>query len=329
MWNVWFKKYTYNDVQNAFDKNGRGRLIQEYCIKQGHGIDVSDKWRQYIIGAMIENQSQFNTSMIGEPDNEAFSKLSIGSTARIWATSIIPDIVSVQPMLGPQLAVWYRIGKKIESQEIFSKSRMLRHRRYLETHNNIRTNDLAKDLMEYDISTATTEIKNEQQREVFTDIRNNSDTIGSGFCFEEALEKTYNALCKKLKNYYREDIKPNWMVKSPDEGYSGTTDVFKATATVNGVEQYKKINGMTVYIDPRFPADTAIMGYKGSEIDSSYIFAPFVPLIPTFVSLDPDMLCPRKGLMTRYAKKLIRSGSQCFARMHWGPRYVKNNTKNK
>jgi hypothetical protein len=50
-----------------------------------------------------------------------------------------------------------------------------------------------------------------------------------------------------------------------------------------------------------------LMGYKGAQfLECGAVFAPYVPLIMTPLLYDPNTFTPRKGLMTRYAKKMIR-----------------------
>ena len=67
-------------------------------------------------------------------------------------------------------------------------------------------------------------------------------------------------------------------------------------------------NRFTVYNDPYFPRNRVLVGYKGgSYLESGYVFAPYVPLIVTPTIYEPNDLAPRKGVMTRYARKMIRS----------------------
>lgn len=64
----------------------------------------------------------------------------------------------------------------------------------------------------------------------------------------------------------------------------------------------------TVYKDPYFPVNKILIGYKGSTfLESGYIYAPYVPLILTPVIFAPEDFSPRKGIMTRYGKKMVRS----------------------
>ena len=53
---------------------------------------------------------------------------------------------------------------------------------------------------------------------------------------------------------------------------------------------------------------TVLLGYRGNQfLETGAVFAPYVPLIMTPLVYDPDIFTPRKGLLTRYAKKMIRS----------------------
>jgi len=63
-----------------------------------------------------------------------------------------------------------------------------------------------------------------------------------------------------------------------------------------------------VYVDPFFPKNELIMGLKGATfMDAGYVYAPYIPLQLTPTFLDPADFSMRKGLRTRYAKKLVRS----------------------
>jgi hypothetical protein len=76
-----------------------------------------------------------------------------------------------------------------------------------------------------------------------------------------------------------------------------------------GKEASGTINGRySVFVDPYFPANKILVGLKGSTfLESGYIYAPYVPLILSPVVYAPEDLTPRKGIMTRYGKKMVRS----------------------
>jgi hypothetical protein len=64
----------------------------------------------------------------------------------------------------------------------------------------------------------------------------------------------------------------------------------------------------TVYRDPYAPANSIIVGHKGkSLLDTGYIYAPYVPLQLTPTLQNPFNFAPTKGIMTRYAKKMVNN----------------------
>jgi hypothetical protein len=62
-----------------------------------------------------------------------------------------------------------------------------------------------------------------------------------------------------------------------------------------------------VYVNPYFSNNVILMGYKGAQfLESGAVYAPYVPLLMTPLVYDPETFVPRKGIMTRYAKKMVR-----------------------
>jgi len=62
-----------------------------------------------------------------------------------------------------------------------------------------------------------------------------------------------------------------------------------------------------VIVDPYFPRNVLLVGRKGNSfLESGYVYAPYVPLQTTPTIFDPESFVPRKGVMTRYAKKMVR-----------------------
>lgn len=74
-----------------------------------------------------------------------------------------------------------------------------------------------------------------------------------------------------------------------------------------GIEKIGSLNGRyEVYRDPYSPANTMLIGHKGTSIlESGYIYAPYVPMQLTPVMYNPFDFKPIRGIMTRYAKKMI------------------------
>jgi hypothetical protein len=62
-----------------------------------------------------------------------------------------------------------------------------------------------------------------------------------------------------------------------------------------------------VLVDPYFPRTIVLVGRRGSSfLESGYVYAPYVPLQTTPTIFGPEDFVPRKGVMTRYAKKMVR-----------------------
>ena len=62
-----------------------------------------------------------------------------------------------------------------------------------------------------------------------------------------------------------------------------------------------------VIVDPYFPRQVILVGRKGNSfLESGYVYAPYVPLQTTPTIFGPEDFVPRKGVMTRYAKKMVR-----------------------
>lgn len=67
-------------------------------------------------------------------------------------------------------------------------------------------------------------------------------------------------------------------------------------------------NRYTVFKDPYFPTNKILVGLKGNTfLESGYIYAPYVPLIVTPVIYAQEDFTPRKGVMTRYGKRMVRN----------------------
>jgi hypothetical protein len=76
-----------------------------------------------------------------------------------------------------------------------------------------------------------------------------------------------------------------------------------------GIERVGTLSGRyQVYRDPYFPANQVLVGHKGTSLlDTGYIYAPYVPLQLTPTMYNPFNFTPIKGIMTRYAKKMVNN----------------------
>ena len=108
----------------------------------------------------------------------------------------------------------------------------------------------------------------------------------------------------------------NFLVCSPEvatviesiPGYSTDTDGDKQQFNMGTVKAGSLSSRWKVYKVPYLTDNTILLGYKGNQfLECGAVFATYVPLIMTPLLYDPDTFTPRKGLMSRYAKKMIRS----------------------
>ncbi len=75
-----------------------------------------------------------------------------------------------------------------------------------------------------------------------------------------------------------------------------------------GVQKLGMLNSrFQVYKNPYMLENQVLVGYRGSQfLETGAVYAPYVPLIMTPLIYDPTNFTPRKGVMTRYAKKIVR-----------------------
>ena len=109
----------------------------------------------------------------------------------------------------------------------------------------------------------------------------------------------------------------NFVVVSPEtatilesvSGYVANTGDASAKTYAMGVEAVGSINNRyTVYKNPYMLSNDILVGFRGSNfLETGAVYAPYVPMIMTPLVYDPQNFTPRKGVMTRYAKKMVRS----------------------
>jgi hypothetical protein len=118
----------------------------------------------------------------------------------------------------------------------------------------------------------------------------------------------------------------NFVVASPDvctilESIPGFTvsadkDALQFAAGVTSVGAIA--NRYTVYKNPYMTSNEILLGYRGGNfLETGAVYAPYVPLIMTPLVYDPANFTPRRGVMTRYAKKMVRPE-------YYGKIYVKD-----
>jgi hypothetical protein len=108
----------------------------------------------------------------------------------------------------------------------------------------------------------------------------------------------------------------NFMVVSPTistilesiPGFAANANGAEDMEYAFGVQKAGQFNSRyTVYKNPYMTENTILLGFRGKLfLEAGAVFAPYIPLIMTPLIYDPSTFTPRKGLLTRYAKKMLR-----------------------
>ena len=109
----------------------------------------------------------------------------------------------------------------------------------------------------------------------------------------------------------------NFIVISPETatilesipGYATTSDGAVDSSYAMGVQKVGLLNNrFNVYKNPYMQENQILVGFRGSNfLETGAVYSPYVPLIMTPLVYDPTNFTPRKGVMTRYAKKMVRN----------------------
>ena len=152
-------------------------------------------------------------------------------------------------------------------------------------------------------------------------------TLSTGPQFTGTVREWYETLVETIidvaNEIHRKTLRgsANFIVTSPDVATIFEASVlYKPNYSLDGQGQVGNpmqlgatpigtvSNRFTVYKDPYFPRNKILVGYKGgSYLETGYVYAPYVPLIVTPTIFAPEDFTPRKGVMTRYGKKMVRS----------------------
>ena len=153
-------------------------------------------------------------------------------------------------------------------------------------------------------------------RETGEDITNSlhPDFTGTVSEWYETLLETINDVSARL---HRKTLRggANFIVVSPEiSSLLEFTSGFRASVEVDGdkgswgASQVGSLSRkMDIYVDPYFMRNVILVGRKGTSfLESGYVYAPYVPLQVTPTIFGVEDFVPRKGVMTRYAKKMVR-----------------------
>jgi hypothetical protein len=143
-------------------------------------------------------------------------------------------------------------------------------------------------------------------------------STGGAFYNQQTWFQTLGTKIQKVSNKIHQKTMrggANFLVCSPDvatilesiPGYAADTNGDKMQFAM-GVQKTGMMNNrFQVYKNPYMLENTILMGYRGNQfLETGAVYSPYVPLIMTPLVYDPNNFTPRKGVMTRYAKKIVR-----------------------
>lgn len=153
------------------------------------------------------------------------------------------------------------------------------------------------------------------------------NTLSVGPAFTGTVREWYETLVETIidaaNRIHRKTLRgsANFVVTSPDVcTILEQTSLYKTNYKIDGNGQVSTpmtigaeavgtvSNRFTVYKDPYFPRQKILVGFKGGNyLETGYVYAPYVPLIVTPTIFAQEDFTPRKGVMTRYGKKMVRS----------------------
>lgn len=154
-----------------------------------------------------------------------------------------------------------------------------------------------------------------------------ASTLATGPQFTGTVREWYETLVETIidvaNQIHRKTLRgsANFVVTSPDVcTILEQTSLYKTNYKIDGNGQVSSpmtigaeavgsvSNRFTVYKDPYFPRQKILVGFKGGNyLETGYVYAPYVPLIVTPTIFAQEDFTPRKGVMTRYGKKMVRS----------------------
>jgi len=140
------------------------------------------------------------------------------------------------------------------------------------------------------------------------------DFTGNVSEWYETLAETINDVSAQI---HRKTLRggANFVVCSPEvanileftAGFRGSVTADDDRGEIGAVKVGSLSKKFDVYVDPYFPRNVVLVGRKGSSfLESGYVYAPYVPLQMTPTIFGTEDFVPRKGVMTRYAKKMVR-----------------------
>ena len=267
-------------------------------------------------GTQASGQSQTNVGgeNISDGDTAIMNELNIDVTSIAVTTQTKKLKAKWTPELGQDLNAYHNLDAEVELTQLLSEHIALEiDREILE--------DLVKgakaDTMYWSRRPGRF-LDRQNGEQVGGDVANESlmggDFTGTVSEWYETLVETLNDVSAQI---HRKTLRggANFIVCGPEvANILEFTSGFRANIThdenkgdVGAVKAGSLSRKWDVWVDPYFPRNVCLIGRRGTSfLESGYVYAPYVPLQVTPTIFGTEDFVPRKGVMTRYAKKMVR-----------------------
>jgi hypothetical protein len=218
------------------------------------------------------------------------------------------------PELGQDLSAYHNLDAEVELTSILSEQIAL---------------EIDREILEDLIKGATAGTQYWSRRPGRFLARDNGEQIGGnldneslmGADFTGTVSEWYETLAETINDVsaqiHRKTLRggANFVVCGPEvanileftAGFRASIGNDYGNGSVGAVNVGSLSKKFDVYVDPYFPRNVILVGRKGgSFLESGYVYAPYVPLQVTPTIFGTEDFVPRKGVMTRYAKEMVR-----------------------
>jgi hypothetical protein len=304
------------------------RAVLMVVAANAGALDFTDAEVSYVKSATLDNTNADGTSLV-VPAFESNMAASGGNISpvipeidiKVEAISVTADTRKLRARWSPELAqdlnAYHSMDAEVELTQILSEQIALEIDREI-------LNDLVTQARGANFFWSRSPGKFVNKRTGAAIERGN--TLQAGPAFTGTVREWYETLVETIidvaNEIHRKTLRgsANFIVTSPEVATIFEASVlYKPSMKLDGQGQVgapfqlgaqsvgSLSNRFTVYKDPYFPRNKLLVGYKGgSYLETGYVYAPYVPLIVTPTIFQPEDFTPRKGVMTRYGKKMVR-----------------------
>jgi hypothetical protein len=324
-------------ISGSFDLNG----LRSFTIASGSNLtaaNVLQQFNSFTAGGAFTFIYNGTTGLSGTGGTLSYNKQTTadarGDFEDSYSSATASQISQAQPIAIPEINV------QLKSEAIVAKTRKLKAQwtpEFAQDLNAYHSVDAEAELtgilsqyisMEIDLEILDMLIQNAYTVDYWSALNNNTwngssftQQAGGGAGFYNTQGGWFQTLGTKLQKVSNKIHQlslrggANFMVVSPTvatvlesiPGFAADGDGEKMEFNF-GIQKIGSLNSRyKVYKNPYMTENVILLGYKGAQfLECGAVFAPYVPLIMTPLLYDPTTFTPRKGLMTRYAKKMIR-----------------------